>query len=286
MAPARNKVVVLGAGGLLGRAVMAAARAAGRPAVGLLHAACDVAEPGAVRAALERERPALVVNAAAATDVERCEREPVWAWRVNALGARRVAAAAAAVGARLVHVSTDYVFDGAKGAAYDESDPPRPLSAYGRSKLAGERAVLALLPGALVVRTAWLFGPGGTNFVSRMPELLRRQGQLEAIADRWSSPTAADDLAAWILACAERAAGGLYHVVNPGVLSYAEAARAIARALGLDPARAVVERPAAAYRFAAARPRCSALCSLALPAEGLPALRPAAEALAALARSG
>jgi dTDP-4-dehydrorhamnose reductase len=278
-------VLVLGAGGLLGRAMLEACAEAGREAVGLPRAACDIAAPGAVARALAESGATFCVNAAAATDVDRCEGDPAWGWRVNALGPRLVARACRGAGARCVHVSTDYVFDGDKGAPYDESDAPTPLSAYARSKLEGERAVLSEQPEALVLRTAWLFGPGGHNFVSQMPRLLRERGRVDAVCDQWSSPTAAADLAAWIVANAGRAAGGVYHTVNGGALSYADVARVIADALGLDPATCVGEVSAATLTRAARRPRTTALISAALPAEGLPQLRPAREALRELAHA-
>ncbi len=275
--------LVFGAGGLLGRTFVHIAKAAGREVIGLDHTACDVGCAEAVRTAFRRFCPTLCLNAAAATDVDRCEREPAWGWRVNALGARWIARACREHAARCVHVSTDYVFSGRKGAPYDESDPPDPINAYGRSKLAGERAVASEQPEALVLRTAWLFGPGGRNFVSQMPRLLREHGRIEAIAEQRSSPTAAEALARWILEHAEQAAGGLYHTVNEGDLSYADCARVIARALGLDPHEAVCERAAATLGRPARRPRATPLVSLAIPAETLAPLGPAQRALEALA---
>ncbi|RME73329.1 MAG: hypothetical protein D6776_07200, partial [Planctomycetota bacterium] len=136
----------------------------------------------------------------------------------------------------------------------------------------------------LVLRTAWLFGPGGRNFVSRMPALLREHGRIRAVGDQVSSPTAASDLAGWIVRNAARAAGGVYHVVNEGALSYAEAARVIAAALGLDPEDAVTEIPGASIDRPAPRPQHSALRSIAIRAEGLERLPPARAALEAFAR--
>jgi dTDP-4-dehydrorhamnose reductase len=227
----------------------------------------------AVLRACREEHPQLIVNAAAATDVDRCEREPAYASRANALGPRHLALAALEVGARLCHVSTDYVFSGErKEGAYNELDPPHPLSIYGRSKLEGERAVLRVLPRAVIVRTAWLFGAGGRNFVSHMAELLSERGQLTVVSDQWSSPTYAPDLAAWILENAERAAGGVYHVVNQGSPSYFDVARLTAKLLGLDEEH-VSPQSSTALERAAPRPRRTPLESIALPAGGLPLLR-------------
>lgn len=272
-----GRVLILGAGGLLGRALVATCTGAGRPFVALTQAQCDISRTNAVQPAIAAARPTLIVNAAGATDVDRCERDPIWARRVNAFGPMLLAREARAIGARFVHISTDYVFDGERAdGAYVEDDAPNPLSVYAKSKREGERRVLAELPNALCLRTAWLYGPGGHNFATRIPSLLRDRGQLEAVADQYSSPTAASSLAPWILHSAERARGGVYHVVNPGCLSYYDLARTAATALGIDPAR-VQPIAAASLRLPAPRPRRTPLASTALFAEGLPQLEPAAE---------
>src|SRR5262249_40267709 len=159
---ARVKVLVTGAGGQLGRALVRLG------AVGRTRAELDVCDARAVAAALDDEKPELVVNAAAYTAVDRAESERDAAFAANEAGARKVAAACAARGIALIHLSTDYVFDGEKPAAYVETDAIRPLGVYGASKAAGERAVLDAHPGALVVRTSWLFSADGTNFVTTM----------------------------------------------------------------------------------------------------------------------
>lgn len=271
-------VAIFGAGGLLGRALVERCAAVGDRVLAFPREQCDVASLAEVRAAL-RGHGAIdaIFNAAAATDVDRCEREPLYAFRGNVLGARVLAALGREVAARVVHVSTDYVFSGEKNSPYDELDEPRPLSVYARSKLEGERAVLAADPAHMVARTAWLYGAGGKSFVSKIPAMLREKGELVAIADQWSSPTYARDAAAVLRVLADRAAGGLYHVANGGRASYHEVALEAARALGIDE-RNVRPQPAAAVPRPAARPRATPLASLALAAEGFAALRPWAEA--------
>lgn len=140
-------------------------------------------------------RPDVIIHAAAYTDVDGAEREPERAMAVNAEGTERVARAAARAGARLVYLSTDYVFDGLKGAPYNETDQPNPLNAYGRSKLEGERRALARCPGALVVRTSWLYGMHGKNFVKTIIRLASEQTELRVVSDQRGSPTHAGDLA-------------------------------------------------------------------------------------------
>ena len=165
------KLLVTGAAGMLGRDVMLAAGNAGHDVVGFGHTELDVTDADAVDAKLEAERPDVVINCAAWTDVDGAEEAEETAMAVNGTGAGKVAAAAAAVGASVVYVSSDYVFDGAKGAPYVETDQPAPLSAYGRTKLAGEEATAAANPRHFVVRSSWLFGIGGGNFVETMLRL-------------------------------------------------------------------------------------------------------------------
>src|SRR3954469_15266284 len=170
---------------MLGRDVM---RAAGGRGVGLTHADLDVMDAAAVADALGG---ATVINCAAYTDVDGAEADPKTAHAVNEQGARNVAETAA----RVIYVSTDYVFDGAKPSAYVESDPVNPLSAYGRSKLAGERATLTASPHSLIVRTSWLFGAGGRNFVETMLRLAEERDRVNVVEDQVGSPTFTGHLA-------------------------------------------------------------------------------------------
>jgi dTDP-4-dehydrorhamnose reductase len=190
------------------------------------------------RRAIRERRPRLVFNCAAFTDVDGAEVRPDLAMAVNALGAQAVAQACAEAGAHLVHLSTDYVFDGQAGRdgrPYREDDPPAPLSAYGRSKLAGERLVCAALPGALIVRTAWLFGPGRVNFVDKVVAQGRRGGPFPVVEDEVGSPTYAPDLAEALLELGRRWLAGVLHLVNEGQASRLEMARFCLAAAGLDP---------------------------------------------------
>ncbi len=171
------------------------------------EAQLDITDAAAVSAAVGRFADeavvaagrGLVINAAAYTDVERAEDDEERAFAVNDAGARNVAEAAARHGLGLVHVSTDFVFDGTKEGAYTETDEPRPLNAYGRTKLAGERSVMAACPEALLVRTAWVYGPGGNNFPRKIVELARTRAELQVVADETGCPTATADLARGIL---------------------------------------------------------------------------------------
>ena len=177
-------------------------------------------------------RPDLILNTAALTDVDGCERDPDAAFAVNALGARNVALAAARIGADLVHFSTDYVFDGRKGEAYWEFDVPTPINVYGASKLAGEQMVQAVWARTFIVRTAWLYGLGGRSFVARILQLAGEKPALEIVDTEYGSPTFCDDLADATFALATTGAYGLYHLGGEGQCSRFEFARAILDAAG------------------------------------------------------
>ena len=224
---------VLGAGGMLGRDVV---RAAGPDAVGFTHAELDVTDAAAVREALTDAE--LVINCAAFTDVDGAETDPATAHAVNAQGAQNVAEAAS----RVIYVSTDYVFDGSKAEPYVESDPVNPLSEYGRSKLAGERATLTASPHSLVVRTSWLFGAGGGNFVSTMLRLGEEREELRVVNDQVGCPTFTGHLAEALVGLARGGADladgvsahGFLHVAAAGSCSWFDFARAIFERAGVD----------------------------------------------------
>jgi dTDP-4-dehydrorhamnose reductase len=224
--------LITGAGGQLGRGLVEHLESARehRLAAAFGRAELDVADRAALRAALDAVRPDVVANAAAFTWVDRCESEPELAQRVNAEAPGLLAQECAARGIRLVHVSTDYVFDGQGRRPYTEADPPCPRSEYGRSKLEGEIRVGAALPGALIVRTSWLFGPG-RNFIATMLGFAEKRREardptpLRVVDDQFGSPTYSDDLAGWILRLVEGGADGLYHLANRGVATWWEVAR-------------------------------------------------------------
>ena len=190
--------------------------------------ALDVTDPIALRDVFARERPALVINAAAYTAVDAAESDAGAAEAVNERGAGQVAGAATSANARVIHLSTDFVFDGAQGAAYRPDDEPRPLGVYGRTKLAGEREVLGRHPSALVVRTAWVYSSHGRNFVRSMLALMRDRAAITVVADQVGTPTWARGLAHAIWAAANRPAlNGILHWTDAGVASWYDFAVAI-----------------------------------------------------------
>ncbi|MGK7861969.1 dTDP-4-dehydrorhamnose reductase [Falsiroseomonas sp. E2-1-a4] len=196
------RVLVAGREGQVARALVA--RLAGHEVVALEPPELDLTDDASVAAAMAGARPDLVVNAAAYTAVDRAEDQAALAFAVNCEGAARLAAAAAAAGAPFVHFSTDYVFDGLKGAPYLETDAPSPLGVYGRSKEAGERAVLAANPRCVVLRTAWVCSPDGANFVKTMLRLAAERDELRVVADQHGAPTFAADLADAVAVMAPR----------------------------------------------------------------------------------
>lgn len=221
------KILVAGAAGMLGRDLMHAAGNAGHEVVGFGHNEFDVTDADAVAARVEAERPGVVVNCAAWTDVDGAEESEEAATAVNGAGAGNVAAAAAAVGAAVVYVSSDYVFDGSKGAPYVETDQTAPLSAYGRSKLAGEEATRAANKRHFVVRSAWLFGIGGPNFVETMLRLAGDHGEVLVVRDQVGSPTYTWHLAYGIVRLIEGVEFGIHHMAAAGACSWYEFAREI-----------------------------------------------------------
>jgi dTDP-4-dehydrorhamnose reductase len=272
---------VTGAAGMLGQEVEAAARRRGHGVVALARGALDVTDAEAVRTRLGAERPDAVVNCAAYTNVDGAESEREAAFRLNAEAPGAVAAAAAEVGAAVVHLSSDYVFDGAKGAPYVESDATAPLSAYGESKLAGERAVAEANPRHFVVRSAWLFGHGGGNFVATMLRLARERDEVRVVDDQVGSPTNCRDLAEALLDLLAVGAHGVHHIAGGGACSWAElAAETFARA-ALD--CRVVPIPTAEMIRPARRPAFSALAT---ERAATPRLRPWQEGLAAYLGAG
>jgi dTDP-4-dehydrorhamnose reductase len=228
------KILVTGAGGQLGHDLVAAFGEPHHDVVGLAHAGLDVADRDAVLQAITTLRPDAVVHAAAWTDVDGCERDPDRAFAVNALGTRHVAEGARLVGAHLCYVSTDYVFDGASTRPYVEWDTPNPLSAYGRSKLGGERE---LSSSDTIVRTSWVCGAHGSNFVKTMLRLASERETLTVVDDQHGCPTFTPDLAAVIRGLVVGRRPGVFHVTNQGPTTWFGFARAVFAAAGLDPER-------------------------------------------------
>lgn len=262
------RVVVTGRSGQLARCLAEAG--AGQPDLELMFLGrpeFDLLDRNSVLRTVEDARPDIVVSAAAFTAVDRAESEPALAFAVNADGAGYVAEAAGSVGAALIHISTDYVFSGRKGAPYTETDPTDPLNVYGRSKLEGEERVAAVAPRSVILRTSWVFSPFGSNFVRTMLRLAGERGTVRVVADQQGNPTSAHDLAAAVLLAAKRLYGngpaptGVFHVTGHGSASWFEFAQTVmeeSRSLG-GPSAVAEPIGTADYPTAAARPRDSRL---------------------------
>lgn len=219
---------------MLGTDVVRAARLVNHEVVALARADLDVTDEPAVREALEAERPDAVINCAAYTAVDAAEDDLEGAMLVNAEAARIVSAAAASVGARAVYPSTDYVFDGSKSEPYVESDSPRPLSVYGQSKLAGERETAAANPTHYVVRSSWLFGAAGRNFVETMLALGTDHREVLVVRDQVGCPTWTGHLAEALVRLLDGEAYGLHHIAADGECSWYEFAQRIFEQAGVD----------------------------------------------------
>jgi dTDP-4-dehydrorhamnose reductase len=259
------KVLITGASGQVGRALLSSA-----PSLvelrSLTRTQLDISDAAAVRAAVAAFQPALVINAAAYTAVDKAESEPELATAINAQGPRNLAQAVHALpGSRLLHISTDYVFDGAASEPYQPTDATHPLSVYGRSKLLGERAVLEILgERAVVLRTAWVYAAQGKNFLLTMLRLMRERGAVRVVADQYGTPTSAESIARALWAIAQRPKlHGILHWTDAGKASWYDFALAIAEeghAAGLLSMQVkVTPITTADYPTAAHRPANSAL---------------------------
>jgi len=200
-----TKIMVFGAGGQIGRHLIETGAQLGRNVVALTHAEADICDPSAVESTIARHRPTAIVNAAAYTAVDNAENEPKRAFEVNRDGATIVAAAAAKAELPLIHLSTDYVFDGTAREPYREEDAVNPQGVYARSKEAGERGVREVHDRYLILRTAWVYGPFGTNFLRTMLRLGTERNELGVVDDQTGSPTATPDIAATVLTMLEQA---------------------------------------------------------------------------------
>ena len=232
---AAMRILITGAGGMLGVDLRLAAEAAGHETVTPSRLQLDVCDRAAVAAAVTAAAPDVVVNCAAWTDVDGAEEEPTGAMQVNGTGAGNVAAAAAAAGAWTLHISSDYVFDGTATRPYVESDPVGPLGAYGQSKLAGERAVAhAAGERATVVRSSWLFGTHGRCFPKTILRLAAERDHIDVVADQVGCPTFTGHLAQALVKLAVEPIPGVLHVVGSGSCSWLEFAREIVARAGLE----------------------------------------------------
>jgi dTDP-4-dehydrorhamnose reductase len=275
--------MITGAGGLLGRSMLTRLTDSGWRVVALQHAELDITDEEGVRDAIEGIRPDVLINCAATADVDRCEDDPAWAYAVNATGPRFLAGACRKVGAEIVHVSTDYVFDGSKQGFYTQEDEPNSPSVYGKSKLAGEHAVREEAERFYIVRTSWLFGAGGKNFGSRVIEYARKGGPLKGVVDQTSIPTYAPDLAGRIEEIIDLRAHALYQVTSTGPTTWFEFSREALDLAGLSGVQ-IEPITRADLNQRAQRPHNSAMRCLVSEKLGLAPLRHWKDALAEFVR--
>jgi dTDP-4-dehydrorhamnose reductase len=280
-----NGVVVIGSTGQLGSDCLEAF--ADRDVVGLAHGDLEIGDAAQVEAVLGRLRPSVVVNTAAFHNVPRCETEPERAFALNAVAPWHLARTCSALGARLIHVSTDYVFDGARHVPYAETDRPAPLNVYGISKLAGEHAVLAVGGDHQVVRSSGLYGvrpcrAKGGNFLDTMATLAATRPEITVVDDECCTPTFTADLAAQLRVLADAGRPGLYHATSHGQCSWFAFAQELFRLMGwTTPLRPISVRELAPP---VRRPAWSVLANAALAAQGLDRMRPWPAALAECVR--
>jgi dTDP-4-dehydrorhamnose reductase len=279
------RIVISGAGGLVGRELADRARRQGRDVLALTSSQWDITDASAATRFVEAGD--VVINCAAYTKVDAAETDQARAHAVNVAGPDNIAQACARVGADLIHISTDYVFSGSKRRPYEIDDETGPLSVYGRTKLAGELAVLAAMPDAHIVRTAWIYqGGDGADFAATMRRLAAGDGPVDVVADQVGSPTYVGDLVDALLEIAEGdIRAPVLHAANEGEASRYEQAQAVFEAVGADPQRV---RPVGSDRHPrpAPRPPYSALSGRQSAAAGLTPLRPWREALAAALNAG
>ncbi|HYL93363.1 MAG TPA: dTDP-4-dehydrorhamnose reductase [Alphaproteobacteria bacterium] len=272
------KVAVIGANGQLGADVVAAFTAEKHSVASLNHRDVEIADLASVQRTLEGIRPDLVINTAAYSNVDKCETEAVQAFAANALGARNVALATRALDSALIHISTDYVFDGRKPTPYTEADAPNPLSVYGNSKLAGEFFVRNNNPRHFVVRVSGIYGrhpcraKDGLNFVEMMLKLAREREVLRVVNDQLVTPTPTVDVARQLVALSRLTDYGIYHASSEGSCSWYEFAQAIFEIAGTKVRLAPV--PSSEFPTKAVRPRNSVMENVALKAKSINVFRP------------
>jgi dTDP-4-dehydrorhamnose reductase len=272
------KIAVIGADGQLGVDVVTAFTANGDDVASLTHADIELSDKDSAANSLNALRPKIVVNTAAMHHVDKCEQDPAKAFAVNGLGAKNLALAAKEIGATLVHVSTDYVFDGEKRTPYEESDAPRPLNAYGNSKLSGEYFVRSTVPEHFIVRTSAIYGKspcrakGGLNFIELMLKLARERGEVKVVDDEFVSPTSTADIAKQIVALSRSDAYGLYHGTAEGSCSWYSFAQEIFK-LTNTPVSLKVAGPNE-FPIKVPRPKYSVLENAALKKQDLNVFRP------------
>jgi dTDP-4-dehydrorhamnose reductase len=270
------RVLVIGARGQLGSELILLLREE-HEIIPATRAECDITDLPAVLSFVRHVRPQVIINTAAYTDVDGCESNKDMAFKVNALGARNVAIAAREFGARLVHISTDYIFDGQKSDPYREYDQPNPINVYGASKLLGETFVKEQTHRFFIVRTAWLYGKTGRNFVKTMLKLAQEKEELQVVNDQWGTPTYTGDLAKQIKRLILTELYGTYHCTSQGSCTWYEFALGIFKQAGLD----VKVKPVTSDEFPrpAKRPKNSVLENYMLKLQGLDIMPPWEESL-------
>lgn len=274
-----TKILITGAGGLVGSALVDLCVQNGDDVVACDHQSLDISDLENVNFVINNSVPDVVINCAAWTDVDGCEHDADKSDRVNAIGPENLARASLRVGARLITISTDYVFDGTKDGFYTQRDNPNPLGVYARSKLEGERRAQLALARTIVVRTGFIFGRGGKNFLSTLVDRVRAGEKVKAIADAWGTPTYANDLAERLRELADLDIPGTFHVVNSGEgTSYALFTEEALRLAGLESASVEVV-PLDSLNRPAPRPRNSRLKCLLSEGLGLRPLPPWQEGL-------
>lgn len=269
MSASSPRILVTGANGQVGWELMRRADKFGVTALGTNSKALDITDPHAVAAMIQSGAFDVVVNAAAYTAVDKAESEPEKAYAVNRDGAAYLAAACARVNIPLIHISTDYVFDGTKQGAYVEDDSVNPINVYGASKAAGEQAVRERWERHIILRTSWVYGVHGHNFVKTILRLAKERDELRVVADQWGCPTAAGEIARVILGLVQRigpegeVGWGTYHYCGEGKTTWCEFAKVIVAAAAEHRGRRVTIRPIATEEFPtpAKRPRNSVLNS-------------------------
>lgn len=229
------KIAVTGAAGMLGKALAYRLPRVipGAHVIPFTRSDFDITDERAINLAIHESRPDVLVNSAAYTGVDQAEKEREDSYKVNAIAPGYIAEACASIGARMIHISTDYVFDGSKSEPYTEEDEPSPIGAYARSKAAGEKEALEKCPDTLLVRTAWLYGHGGANFVRTILDKGLKLGKLQIVNDQFGSPTYTEDLAAAIGELIEKETKGIVHAANSGYCTWHELAVEALRLAGL-----------------------------------------------------
>jgi dTDP-4-dehydrorhamnose reductase len=264
------KVLITGCRGMLGTDLIAVF-GSGHDVVGLDLPDIDISQSEQCFAGVKEHRPDVIINAAAFTRVDDCETHEEAAFQVNGHGAGNLAQAAASTGALLVHYSTDYIFDGFKNEAYLEEDVPNPRSVYGKSKLLGESLIRRHCPNHMILRTSWLFGPNGTNFIRTIVGAAKKGAPLRVVHDQKGSPTYSKDLAKWTLKMIDAGCRSTYHVTNGGACTWFELASKAVEWAGIE---GVSVTPVSTSEFPrpAPRPVNSVLANARLIRDGLPAM--------------